>query len=312
MEAPRLERKLVAILAADVEGYSRHMERDEAATLATLSSHRLIFDELIAAHNGRITGTAGDSVLAEFASVVDALDCALKVQDRLVAANASVDAEHRLWFRIGLNVGDVMVKDGDIFGDGVNIAARLESLATPGGVCISRGVRDHVRKMGRYAFEDLGEQGVKNIAQPIRAFRVRLSDAPAPAEDEQPIDLAPHDQPAAPTTAAPPAAEDSPEFELAFWEAMKDSRDPAEFTAYLEKYPQGAFTALAEARLKALQEEAAAPSEPQADAVELAYWDTVKDSDNPEMFRAYLKQYPEGAFAPLAKVRLDELDASAA
>ncbi|MBY0323958.1 MAG: adenylate/guanylate cyclase domain-containing protein [Reyranella sp.] len=312
MEAPRLERKLVAILAADVEGYSRHMERDEAATLATLSSHRLIFDELIAAHNGRITGTAGDSVLAEFASVVDALDCALKVQDRLVAANAAVDAEHRLWFRIGLNVGDVMVKDGDIFGDGVNIAARLESLATPGGVCISRGVRDHVRKMGRYAFEDLGEQGVKNIAQPIRAFRVRLSDAPAPAEDEQPIDLAPHDQPAAPTTAAPPAAEDSPEFELAFWEAMKDSRDPAEFTAYLEKYPQGAFTALAEARLKALQEEAAAPSEPQADAVELAYWDTVKDSDNPEMFRAYLKQYPEGAFAPLAKVRLDELDASAA
>lgn len=312
MEAPRLERKLVAILAADVEGYSRHMERDEAATLATLSSHRLIFDELIAAHNGRITGTAGDSVLAEFASVVDALDCALKVQDRLVAANAAVDAEHRLWFRIGLNVGDVMVKDGDIFGDGVNIAARLESLATPGGVCISRGVRDHVRKMGRYAFEDLGEQGVKNIAQPIRAFRVRLSDAPAPAEDEQPIDLAPHDQPAAPTTAAPPAAEDSPEFELAFWEAMKGSRDPAEFTAYLEKYPQGAFTALAEARLKALQEEAAAPSEPQADAVELAYWDTVKDSDNPEMFRAYLKQYPEGAFAPLAKVRLDELDASAA
>jgi class 3 adenylate cyclase len=311
VEAPRLERKLVAILAADVEGYSRHMERDEAATLATLSSHRLIFDELIAAHNGRITGTAGDSVLAEFASVVDALDCALEVQDRLVAANAGVEAEHRLWFRIGLNVGDVMVKDGDIFGDGVNIAARLESLAMPGGVCISRGVRDHVRKMGRYAFEDLGEQGVKNIAQPIRAFRVRLSDAPAPAQDEPPIDLAPHDRPAVPTALAPPAAEESPEFELAFWEAMKDSRDPAEFTAYLEKYPQGAFTALAEARLKALREETETAGEPQADAVELAYWDTVKDSDNPEMFRAYLQQYPEGAFAPLAKVRLNELDAPA-
>lgn len=311
MEAPRLERKLVAILAADVEGYSRHMERDEAATLATLSSHRLIFDELIAAHNGRITGTAGDSVLAEFASVVDALDCALKVQDRLAAANAGVEAEHRLWFRIGLNVGDVMVKDGDIFGDGVNIAARLESLATPGGVCISRGVRDHVRKMGRYAFEDLGEQGVKNIAQPIRAFRVRLSDAPVPAEDDPPVGLASHEQPPAPAAVAPPATEDSPEFELAFWEAMKDSRDPAEFNAYLEQYPQGAFTALAEARLKALLEEAEAPAEPQADAVQLAYWDTVKDSDNPEMFRAYLERYPEGAFAPLAKVRLDELDAPA-
>ena len=312
MEAPRLERKLVAILAADVEGYSRHMERDEAATLATLSSHRLIFDELIATHNGRITGTAGDSVLAEFASVVDALDCSLKVQERLAAANAGLEPEHRLAFRIGLNVGDVMVKDGDIFGDGVNIAARLESLATPGGVCISRGVRDHVRKMGRYAFEDLGEQGVKNIAQPIRAFRVRLSDAPVPAEEEQPVGLDPHDRPAAPAAAVAPAAEDSPEFELAFWEAMKDSRDPAEFTAYLEQYPQGAFKALAEARLEALQEEAEAPAEPQADAVELAYWDTVKDSDNPEMFRAYLERYPEGAFAPLAKVRLDELDAPAA
>ncbi len=312
MEAPRLERKLVAILAADVEGYSRHMERDEAATLATLSSHRLIFDELIAAHNGRITGTAGDSVLAEFASVVDALDCALKVQDRLAAANADLDPEHRLLFRIGLNVGDVMVKDGDIFGDGVNIAARLESLAAPGGVCISRGVRDHVRKMGRYAFEDLGEQGVKNISQPIRAFRVRLSDMAVAAEGERPVELAPHEPPAASILAAPPAAEDSAEFELAFWEAMKDSHDPAEFTAYLQQYPQGAFTALAEARLKTLLQEAEATTEPQADAVELAYWETVKDSDNPEMFRAYLQRYPEGAFAPLAKVRLDELDAPAA
>ena len=170
MEAPRLERKLVAILAADVEGYSRHMERDEAATLATLSAHRVIVDELVNSHHGRITGTAGDSVLAEFASVVEAVDCAVKIQDALAAANQALPDEHRLRFRIGINVGDVMVKDGDIFGDGVNIAARLESLAEAGGICISRGVRDHVRKMGRFAFEDLGEQSVKNIAQPIRAF----------------------------------------------------------------------------------------------------------------------------------------------
>ena len=183
MEAPRLERKLVAILAADVEGYSRHMERDEVATLATLSSHRLVFDELIATYGGRITGTAGDSVVAEFASVVEALDCALEIQKKLAAANAETLPDHRLQFRIGLNVGDVMVKDGDIFGDGVNIAARLESLAAPGGVCISRGVRDHVRKMGRYAFEDLGEQTVKNIAQPIRAFRVRRRTAGDPVAE---------------------------------------------------------------------------------------------------------------------------------
>jgi adenylate cyclase len=308
MEAPRLERKLVAILAADVEGYSRHMERDEVATLATLSSHRLVVDELIASYGGRITGTAGDSVVAEFASVVDALDCALGIQEKLAAANAGLPSDQRLQFRIGLNVGDVMVKDGDIFGDGVNIAARLEGLAAPGGVCISRGVRDHVRKIGRYAFEDLGEQTVKNIVHPIRAFRVRLSDGPGPAEDAGPVGLGAQEQPAAPV-AAP--SQDTPEFELAFWESIKDSEDPGEFAAYLEKYPGGAFAVLAETRLKSLQEqEAAARREPRADEVELAYWDTVKDSDNAEMFRAYLERYPVGAFAPLAKVRLDELGAA--
>jgi len=309
VEAPRLERRLIAILAADVEGYSRHMERDEAATLATLSSHRLIVDDLIASHNGRITGTAGDSVLAEFQSVVDALDCAMKMQEAIGVANESQPTEHRLLFRIGINVGDVMVKDGDIFGDGVNIAARLETLADPGGICVSRGVRDHVRKMGQYAFQDLGEQSVKNIAQPIRAFRVRSS-------TDEPT-LEPSDGAAAPASSpAEQHADDPAAFELAFWEAMKDSKDPAEFKAYLEQYPSGAFTALAEARLQAVLQEQEAPAEPAAtdpdvSAVELAFWDTVKDSDNPEMHEAYLERYPDGAFAALAKVRLDELRGSA-
>src|SRR4030095_8325138 len=147
-----LERKLVAIRAADIEGYSRHMERDEAGTLAILSSHRLIVDELIASHNGGITGTAGGSGVCGFFRGVAALACALKIQERLAEANASLPTEDRLMFRIGINVGDVMVKDGDIFGDGVNIAARLETLAAPGGVCISRGVRAHVGKVGRLAF----------------------------------------------------------------------------------------------------------------------------------------------------------------
>jgi adenylate cyclase len=196
LEAPRLERRLTAILAADVEGYSRHMERDEVSTLATLSSHRRIVDDLIASHNGRITGTAGDSVLAEFQSVVDALDCAVKVQDAVALAS-----EH-------------------------------------------------------------------------------------PAE-----------------------------FELAFWEAMKDSRDPAELAAYLEQYPAGAFTALAEARRQVLLQEQQAPAEPATTdpdlvAVELAFWDTVKDSDNPAMYEAYLERYPDGAFAALAKVRLSEMQGS--
>ncbi len=305
LEAPRLERRLIAILAADVEGYSRHMERDEVATLATLSSHRLIVDNLIAAHNGRITGTAGDSVLAEFQSVVDALDCAVKMQALIADANHNRPTEHRLLFRIGINVGDVMVKDGDIFGDGVNIAARLETLAEPGGICVSRGVRDHVRKMGQYAFEDLGEQTVKNIAQPIRAFCVRgADDVPPPGEAQHT---------AASLSSAEQHADDPAEFELAFWEAMKDSKDPAEFVAYLTQYPAGAFAALAEARRDALlEEQIASPAEPLAPdpdlvAVELAYWDTVKDSDNPAMYEAYLERYPEGAFAALAKVRLSEM-----
>ena len=224
MEAPRLERRLIAILAADVEGYSRHMERDEAATLATLSSHRLIVDDLIASHNGRITGTAGDSVLAEFQSVVDALDCAMKMQEAIAVANESQPTEHRLLFRIGINVGDVMVKDGDIFGDGVNIAARLETLADPGGICVSRGVRDHVRKMGQYAFR--GSRRAER--QEHRPADPRLSGA-----QRQPMSrtLEPSDEaPAAPASSpAEQHADDPAEFELAFWEAMKDSKDPAEF-----------------------------------------------------------------------------------
>jgi adenylate cyclase len=322
LEAPRLERKLIAILAADVEGYSRHMERDEVATLATLSSHRLIVDDLIASYRGRITGTAGDSVLAEFASVVDALDCAVKIQAALTVANESIEPEHRLLFRIGINVGDVMLKDGDIFGDGVNIAARLESLADAGGICVSRGVRDHVRKMGQYVFADLGEQSVKNISQPIRAFRVRGADGNAQdgkwddgnGDDEAhdiPSETRPDTSPSAMSPSPVKHAGDPAEFELAFWDAMKESKDPAEFTAYLERYPAGAFAALAEARRQALMqpEEAIAPSaaDPDLVAVELAFWDTVKDSDNAAMFDAYLERYPDGAFAPLAKVRLSDL-----
>src|ERR1700704_4608460 len=183
MEAPPLQRKLVAILAADVAGYSRLMEADEEQALATLSAHRQIIDELILNHRGRIAGTAGDSVLAEFASVFDCAQAAVEIQAALAETNDAAPQDRRMEFRIGLNVGDVMVKDDDIFGDGVNIAARLETLAEPGGICVSRGVRDHIRHKLAVAFEDLGEQRVKNIARPIRAFQLRLNDASGfPAE----------------------------------------------------------------------------------------------------------------------------------
>jgi len=305
MEAPRLERKLVAILAADVEGYSRHMEGDEVAALATLSSHRLVVDDLIVRHGGRITGTAGDSVLAEFVSVVDAVDCAVAIQQAIAVATADESPERRMLFRIGINVGDIMVKDGDIFGDGVNIAARLEALAEPGGICVSRGVRDHLRNKSAFTFEDLGEQSVKNIAQPIRAFRVRF-DGAAPVE-------AAGVQPVAASVKAGLTADEPAAFELAFWETIKESKDPAEFEAYLKRYPDGAFAALAGARRSALLDETVqpepAPSGAELVAVELAFWDSVKDSENPAMYEAYLEKYPEGAFAELAKTRLDELSA---
>lgn len=150
MEAPTLDRRLVAILSADVDGYSRLMAADEEAALAALSAHRGEVDALIAEFRGRIANTAGDSVLAEFASVVDAARCAVRIQEVMAARNADVAEDRRMLFRIGLNVGDVMVKDGDIFGDGVNIAARLQAPAGAGGICVSRGVRDQICHIGAY------------------------------------------------------------------------------------------------------------------------------------------------------------------
>jgi adenylate cyclase len=233
MEAPPLERKLVAILAADIEGFSSHMERDEVGTLAVLSSHRLIIDASIAEFGGRITSTAGDSVLAEFASVVSVINCAMQIQDLLAAENAELDERQRLFLRVGINVGDVMMKNGDIFGDGVNIAARLETLAEPGGICVSRGVRDHLRNHP-IAFTDLGEQKVKNIAQPVRAFKVRLGEAP----DELIDPVLEPTRVEGPSLASSAPGEEVG-VELAFWDSIKDSGNVAELDAYLSRYPDG-------------------------------------------------------------------------
>ena len=167
-----MERKLTAILCADVFGYSRLMGDDEEATLRTLSSHRKLIDSLIEQHRGRFVNSAGDSVLAEFASVVNAVQCAVEIQTTLKAENAPLSPERRMEFRIGVNLGDVMVDGEQIYGDGVNVAARLESLADPGGICISGKVHDEIRSKLALADEDLGAQQVKNIAEPVRVFRV--------------------------------------------------------------------------------------------------------------------------------------------
>jgi adenylate cyclase len=167
-----ISRRLVAVFAADVEGYSRLMGADEVGTLKGLTERRAILDRIIGEHRGRIANTAGDSVLAEFGSAVDAVQCAVEVQTALAEANSSVALERRISFRIGIHIGDVMIRAGDLFGDGVNIAARLQSIATPGGVCISGATYDQVRKVLPMTFVDLGAQQVKNIQEPIRAYQV--------------------------------------------------------------------------------------------------------------------------------------------
>lgn len=166
----RVERKLAAIFCADVADYSRLMHADETGTIRRLTAHRAIMDGLIDQHGGRIANTAGDSVLAEFPSVVDAVECAVAAQGKLGEANAGVPENGALRFRIGIHVGDVMVRGGDLLGDGVNVAARVQSLADPGGVWISGRAHDEVEGRIDYSFEDRGEQQVKNIARPVRVY----------------------------------------------------------------------------------------------------------------------------------------------
>jgi len=166
-----VERRLAAIVAADVVGYSRLMGADEVGTLRALSAHRReLIDPTIVAHRGRIVKTTGDGLLVEFPSAVEAVACSIAVQREVASRNAGVAEDKRLSFRIGINVGDIISEAGDIFGDGVNVAARLEGLCAPGGLCISRAVRDQVRDKLPVTFDDLGEQQVKNIARPVRAF----------------------------------------------------------------------------------------------------------------------------------------------
>ena len=185
MSVPGAERRLAAVLAADMVGYSRLMEADERGTLARLKTHRIeLIDPAIAKNRGRVIKTTGDGLLVEFHSVVDAVLCATEVQRRMARRNADVSPARWIQFRIGINLGDVIIEDDDIFGDGVNIAARLEMLAEPGGICVSAAVRDQVdHRLEDVVFEDLGDQTVKNISRPIHVFRVRLEGDPKAAPE---------------------------------------------------------------------------------------------------------------------------------
>jgi adenylate cyclase len=294
-------------------------------------------------------------VLAEFASVLDAVSCAVAIQRAMEIANAA-DRQLAMHFRIGINVGDVMVKDGDIFGDGVNVAARLETLAEAGSICVSRGVRDHLRHRVEFVFDDLGEQLVKNIAHPVRAFRLRIgetqvaetpaADAPThvvedisgvSTDDDVTLELALWDsvkdgspdelasylehypegtfaslartRQAAPAEAGH-ADERAADLDAAFWEAIKDTQTDEELTAYLEQHPEGHFASLARARIyqsSPTSSRVESQGEAGEQAIELAFWEGVNDTDDPALLKAYLEKFPDGEFAILARARLGRL-----
>src|SRR5215471_16187723 len=185
-------RRLAAILAADVVGYSRLIGADEAGTLGRLRAIRAeVIDPAIAVHNGRLVKTTGDGLLVEFSSVVDALHAATEIQTGVAEQNAAMPQDERIEFRMGLNVGDVVIEDGDIFGDGVNVAARLEGLAEPGGICVSARVQEDAAGKLDLHFEDMGEQQLKNIARAVRVYRVRDRTTPTaePATSPKPLPL---------------------------------------------------------------------------------------------------------------------------
>jgi len=181
------QRRLATILAADVFGYSRLMAENEEYTLRTLKAYRGIIDRLISRHEGRIFSTAGDSVLVEFQSAVEAIRCAIAIQEELRVRNAEVDEKHRMEFRMGVNVGDVLVDGDNLYGDGVNIAARLESIATPGDIYISGSVFTLVKSKLSYSFEDMGPQSVKNLPEPVSTFRLTRARAASVAKPRKPF-----------------------------------------------------------------------------------------------------------------------------
>src|SRR6202048_1907527 len=178
---PRMERRLSAILAADIAGYSALMGANEARTVRDLKGHQAVVLPMVSEFGGRVIDTAGDGILPEFASVVSAVKCAVAIQSTMAQRNAPIEPEHRMQFRIGINVGDIVYDDARIYGDGINVAARLESIAEPGGICISSKVYEEINGRVDLAYQDMGAQQPKTITRPVGAYWVRLNSMPPAA-----------------------------------------------------------------------------------------------------------------------------------
>jgi class 3 adenylate cyclase len=264
-----IKRKLAAILSADVAGYSRLMGADEERTLRLLAAHRAIIDSIIALHDGRVVNTAGDSVLAEFTSPVEAVRAAGEIQDALRTRNESLPEAERMQFRIGLHLGDVMINGDDLLGDGVNVAARLQAVAEPGGICISSSIFDQVEGKLSLRFRDIGEQSLKNIARPVRAFMLHGAAGTAPERGAPRrrrrrggVALAIGAGLVAVAAVGAYVGGLVPDFgsrarkEASAWEAVRAAREVPALEGYLAAYPDGAHAPEARERIAGLLAEA--------------------------------------------------------
>jgi adenylate cyclase len=272
-----VKRHLAAILAADVAEYSRLMGENEETALCILSAHRGVLDSIIQFHDGRIANTAGDSVLAEFPSPVEAVRAAVEIQDALRTRNDALPEAQRMWFRIGLNLGDVMAKDEDLLGDGVNIAARLQTLAEPGGICLSASILEQIEGKLNLHFRPMGEQTLKNIARPVKAFRL---------------------DPGGSRSAAGATAASAP----AGWKLLGGIAAAVAVAIF------AAWWLMPRAPAPAPVAEKSQHAEPSpARHAEMMLWQTARESDNPAEVQRYLDQYPDGNFAQAARTRIASL-----
>jgi class 3 adenylate cyclase len=318
-------RRLTAILAADVAGYSALMAENEIDTVAALKGHQSIILPMIVGFAGRVIDTAGDGVLAEFSSVLNAVKCAIAIQETMLERNASVVPDRRIQFRIGINQGDVLFDDDRIFGDGINVASRLEGLCEPGGICISGKVYEEIKSRFQIRYEDLGPQTLKNIAEPVQAYRISVSSAPASRTTQSaksPLrnslyQLTGTKQGMRRSAAAAlvvaavalgvvgtfllaPRLSKAPAPQLSLqvideriWSDVASTGTVEAITQYLQRFPDGHHVADAQRLLKKTDESA---------------WADAADVGTTTAFARYLSQFPQGAHGPQAKARIAELE----